>query len=64
MHAATAADHRVESWLHSIFSSVAGTKSSDEEVQADPDDEDEKFKVQKQMMDVQDRLSRLSGSRF
>ena len=64
MHAATAADHRVESWLQSIFSSVAGTKSSEEEVRAEPDDEEEKFKVQKQMMDVQDRLSRLSGSRF
>jgi hypothetical protein len=64
MHAATTADHRAENWLHSIFSSVAGTKSSDEEEQADPEDEEDKFKVQKQMMDVQDRLSRLSGSRF
>jgi hypothetical protein len=64
MHAATDPDHRSDDWLHSIFSSITGKTDSDDKAGAEPNAEQRKFEVQKEMADVQDRLNRLSGSRF
>ena len=63
MHSATAAGHP---WIPGFFSSKASGDPNQPgvETQDVPDNEQRKVEVQKAMSDVQERLSRLSGSRL
>jgi hypothetical protein len=68
MHAATTTHPGVgHSWLHGIFGGGASSQNGDQpndDLRDEPNTEQRKLEVQKAMLDVQERLNRLSGSRF
>ena len=68
MHAATSGDHPgSHSWVHGIFSGKTNSGDADHQEEESPDMSDaetKKLAVQRAMLDAQDRLSRLAGSRF
>ncbi|HEX3727504.1 MAG TPA: hypothetical protein VHV08_14720, partial [Pirellulales bacterium] len=64
MHASTTADPTAESWWHSLFGGKPDAARLDDDGSADPDTDQRKFELRKEMADVQDRLNRLSGARF
>ena len=67
MHVATSAGHMPGyTWLHSIFKDKNEPEGAAQEnggARDEPDEEQRKSEVQKSMLDVEDRLARLSGSR-
>jgi hypothetical protein len=68
MHAATSPDHGSgHAWLHGIFGGDASAENGNqlpEQALDEPDLEQRRLEVQKAMLDVQERLNRLSGARF
>lgn len=65
MHAATTTDRFGHSWLQCLFGvkpATDGDNQDNDDAQDEPSVEQRRFEVQKQMMDAEDRLDRLSGS--
>ena len=64
MHAATAAEHQSFAWVHTIFGGNIDVDDPNDVKHSDSDADQRELKVQREMMDVQDQLSRLSGLRI